>query len=162
MKPGFNPKSIWKHVDNTQLHSVVQEMLPVFSNYFNQSHRKNLKMIYGIQGLEDEERFDKAEAIKLCEGKDPEKDFPVLHKFNIPLERHWISGILRDITRLSRNSVGCNILKFQYSNQFSSTVIVVPESVNKYRFDRNAKEKDSWLEQLLALVYLPACLIQRI
>jgi len=30
MNPGFDHKSSWKHVDNTQLHSVVQDMLPVF------------------------------------------------------------------------------------------------------------------------------------
>jgi hypothetical protein len=96
-------------------------------------------MIYGVRGLEDEERFDKAEAIKVCERKEPEKDFPVLHRFNIPLERHWISGILRDITSLSRNSVGCNELNFQYPIQLLSTLIVVPESANKYCFDHNAE-----------------------
>jgi hypothetical protein len=30
MKPRFNQKSIRKHVDNTQLHSMVQDMLPLF------------------------------------------------------------------------------------------------------------------------------------
>jgi hypothetical protein len=30
MKPRFNQKSIWKHVDNTQLYSMVQDMLPLF------------------------------------------------------------------------------------------------------------------------------------
>jgi hypothetical protein len=152
MKLGFNHKSIWRHVDNTQLHSVVQDMIPVFSNYFNESHRKNLKIIHGVQGSEEEEKFDEAQAIQVCEGKDPVKEFPVLHRFNIPLERHWISGILRDIACLSRNSVECDILKFQYSNQYSSTFIVVPQSANKYRFDRNAKGGGSWLENLLAAV----------
>ena len=120
MKPGFDHKSIWKHVDNTQLHSVVQDMLPVFSNYFNESQRKHLKICYGIQGSEDEEKFDEAQAIQVCEGKDVAKSFPVLHRFNIPLEKHWISGILRDIARLSRDSVESDdILRFQYSNQYS-------------------------------------------
>ena len=50
-----------------------------------------------------------------------EKSFPVLHRFNIPLEKHWISGILRDIARLSRDSIESDdILRFQYSNQYSS------------------------------------------
>ena len=81
-------------------------------------------------------------------GKDPDKEFPVLHKFNIPLDYNWMSALLRDIVKLSRYSDG-NILRFQYYNQYSSTLIPIPESANQYRFDRNTKEKGSWLQKLL-------------
>jgi hypothetical protein len=43
-----------------------------------------------------------------------------LENFNISFERHKISGILRDIASLSLNLVECNILHFQYSNQYPS------------------------------------------
>jgi len=88
-------------------------------------------------------------------GKDPDKEFPVLHKFNIPLDYNWISALLRDIVKLSRYSDG-NILRFQYYNQYSSTLIAIPESANQYRFDRNTKEKGSWLQKLLAALVPPS------
>ena len=87
--------------------------------------------------METKGETEENQDIELCQGVS-EKDFPVLKHFCIPFEKFWISGLLRDILKLSKSVVGgSSILNFKQYNDCEATLVPIPKISSYYHFERN-------------------------
>lgn len=125
---------LWDAIDTTKLVHAMSNVIAQLQQYFCDK-TKEVRAIVETKGETEESQH-----IELCQGVS-EKDFPVLKHFCIPLENFWISGLLRDILKLSKSVVGgSSILKFKQYNDCEATLVPIPKISSYYRFERNMKE----------------------
>jgi hypothetical protein len=87
IKPDVEIDELWQRVNRDKLFVTVQQLMPVFSKYFNQRHRDKMKAVFKSTLEETSDKHDvmNSDAYNIDEKIDPAKEFPCLHRFGIPL-----------------------------------------------------------------------------
>jgi len=135
---------VWTAIDPDKLVSAVTSIVEALQKYFcDRGNANRSKLVTS----DDNVGTIEPETLPLKDGI-TSKDFPVLKHFCIPLESFWISGLMRDILKLSKNVNGRNLLKFKQYNDCEVCLVSIPNSVSYYHFKRNMKE-NSWFQEAL-------------
>jgi hypothetical protein len=130
---------VWTAIDPDTLDSAVTSIVEALQKYFcDRGNANRLKLVTSDHNVGNIE----PDTLPLKDGT-TSKDFSVLKHFSIPLESFWISGLMRDILKLSKNVNGRNLLKFKQYNDCEVCLVPIPKSVSYYCCKRNMKE-NSW------------------
>jgi hypothetical protein len=136
---------LWDAIDTTKLAKAVFSIIESLQKYFCEKGKAKRSLILA-KNSSDGSAVDKEE-LELKQGLTA-RDFPVLNHFCIPLEQFWITGLLRDVLKLSKSVVSGRLLNFKQYNDCEVTLVPIPTSVSYYRFERNMKG-NSWFSELL-------------
>ena len=91
----------WTAIDPDKLVSAITSIVEVLQKYFcDRGNANRSKLVTS----DDNVGTIEPDTLPLNDGI-TSKDFPVLKHFCIPLESFWISGLMRDILKLSKNSM---------------------------------------------------------
>jgi len=138
-KNGVDSSSLWKVIDTSKLKEGLHNLISEVQKARNKEQTEKLRSIGCNLGH-----------VQLKENMDYSY-FPVLQHYGIPLEKHSISSVLRDVIKLSKSAINSDLLTFDYYNDTKCSLVQVPVS-SSYEGFRRTENSIKWVKKILLAV----------